>query len=166
MPDKDKPKISHIGVPLRRAGEHLDDQVFELILERGVIFGGIMSFTASFALQEWVQAVFHTKPAPVFATVVAVVGCAVGIIGLKSTVARARNLVLGSRGEKVVADALEELRVLGYAVFHDIPGDGFNIDHVLVGPRGVFVIETKARKYSLSGKDPKSTKDEPESSEE
>jgi Nuclease-related domain len=58
---------------------------------------------------------------------------------------RADALELGSRGEKVVADALEPLRAYGYVVFHDVQGDGFNIDHVLVGPGGVFVIETKAR---------------------
>lgn len=31
-------------------------------------------------------------------------------------------------------------------VFHDVPGDGkWNIDHVVVGPGGVFAIETKTR---------------------
>jgi len=31
-----------------------------------------------------------------------------------------------------------------YRVFHDIPGDGkWNVDHVAVGPAGVFAIETK-----------------------
>jgi len=30
--------------------------------------------------------------------------------------------------------------------FHDLPGDGaWNIDHVVVGPGGVFVLETKTR---------------------
>jgi len=56
---------------------------------------------------------------------------------------RARNLVRGERGELKVAEALEELRVAGYRVFHDIRRDGFNIDHVVVGPAGVFAIETK-----------------------
>ena len=36
---------------------------------------------------------------------------------------------------------------LGYRVFDDVPGEGsggkFNIDHVLIGPGGVFSIETK-----------------------
>jgi Nuclease-related domain len=30
-------------------------------------------------------------------------------------------------------------------VFHDVPGEGFNIDHVAIGPAGVFTIETKTR---------------------
>ena len=33
----------------------------------------------------------------------------------------------------------------GYRAFHDLCGVGYNIDHVLVGPAGVFAIETKFR---------------------
>ena len=40
---------------------------------------------------------------------------------------------------------LEELRSEGYKPVHDIVGNGFNIDHVIVGPGGVFAIETKYR---------------------
>ena len=35
---------------------------------------------------------------------------------------------------------------LGFEIYHDVPFDGFNIDHVLVGPRGVFIVETKTRR--------------------
>jgi len=31
----------------------------------------------------------------------------------------------------------------GAAVFHDVPAEGFNIDHVVVGRVGLFAIETK-----------------------
>lgn len=34
----------------------------------------------------------------------------------------------------------------GYRVFHDVPFDRFNLDHVVVGPPGVYCIETKARR--------------------
>ena len=35
----------------------------------------------------------------------------------------------------------------GFRVFHDMPGGGdWNIDHIAVGTRGVFLIETKARR--------------------
>jgi hypothetical protein len=57
-------------------------------------------------------------------------------------------LPVGLRGEQAVAEALaQDLIVMaGYRSFHDVPGDGeWNVDHVVVGPAGVFVIETKAR---------------------
>ncbi|MDB6067796.1 MAG: hypothetical protein JWR26_4004 [Pedosphaera sp.] len=59
-----------------------------------------------------------------------------------------RNCVFGMRGEQAVAEALAARTVAaaGYTVFHDVPGDGArNIDHIVVGPGGIFVLETKAR---------------------
>lgn len=56
---------------------------------------------------------------------------------------RMRALRQGIEGEKAVGQFLERLREQGYQVFHDLIGEGFNVDHVLVGPAGVFTIETK-----------------------
>lgn len=59
---------------------------------------------------------------------------------------RGQNLRLGMRGEQAVAEALQEVADCGYRAFHDFPGgDNWNIDHVVVGAPGVFLIETKAR---------------------
>jgi len=42
-----------------------------------------------------------------------------------------------------------DLTAAGYTAFHDLPaekgGKKWNVDHVVVGPGGVFVLETKAR---------------------
>ncbi|HML96511.1 MAG TPA: nuclease-related domain-containing protein [Thermodesulfobacteriota bacterium] len=46
-------------------------------------------------------------------------------------------------GEKAVGQYLESLREKGCAVFHDIDCGGFNLDHVIISERGVFVVETK-----------------------
>ncbi|OHE78692.1 MAG: hypothetical protein A3G75_09395, partial [Verrucomicrobia bacterium RIFCSPLOWO2_12_FULL_64_8] len=57
---------------------------------------------------------------------------------------------LGYFGERVAAEQLEPLKLQGWRVFHDVPGERgtikFNIDHVAVGPGGVFAIETKTRR--------------------
>lgn len=53
---------------------------------------------------------------------------------------------LGFKGERVVAEELNQLLSQGWRVFHDVPFPGFNVDHVAVGPVGVFAIETKARR--------------------
>ncbi len=58
------------------------------------------------------------------------------------------NWHLGARGEQLVGEALNDPAILaaGYRIYHDVPGsEGWNIDHVVVGPGGVYVIETKAR---------------------
>lgn len=52
----------------------------------------------------------------------------------------------GLIGEQAMAEYLQPLLGQGYRVFHDIPGGGkWNIDHVAVGPAGVFAVETKYR---------------------
>jgi hypothetical protein len=57
---------------------------------------------------------------------------------------------LGYFGERVVAEHLEPLKRQGWRIFHDVPaaanGRSFNLDHVAVGPQGVFAIETKTRR--------------------
>ncbi len=59
----------------------------------------------------------------------------------------ARMARLGFLGECAVAEALTPLLSKGWRVFHDVPmeveGKKFNIDHVAVGPGGVWAIETK-----------------------
>lgn len=43
----------------------------------------------------------------------------------------------------MVAETLQELVQRGWRVFNDVPAHGFNIDHVAIGPGGIFAIETK-----------------------
>jgi hypothetical protein len=57
------------------------------------------------------------------------------------------NIRLGLRGEQAVAEALNEAADSGFRAFHDLQTDKVgNLDHVAVGTRGVFMVETKARR--------------------
>jgi len=53
---------------------------------------------------------------------------------------------LGFHGERYVAEELNQLMSDGFRVFHDVPFHNYNIDHVLIGPTGVFAVETKAKR--------------------
>lgn len=54
----------------------------------------------------------------------------------------------GTRAEVAVGETLNELRREGWILMHDIkPEHGANIDHVASGPTGVYLIETKERRY-------------------
>ncbi|PLY04406.1 MAG: hypothetical protein C0622_03050 [Desulfuromonas sp.] len=55
------------------------------------------------------------------------------------------NLYLGLDAELAVGQELNHLMAFGCRVFHDFPAEKFNIDHVVVGPAGVFAVETKGR---------------------
>lgn len=62
-----------------------------------------------------------------------------------------RQIEQGLEGEKTVGQFLENLRGKGYQVFHDLQGADFNVDHVIIGPGGVFTIETKTLSKPLRG---------------
>jgi hypothetical protein len=50
----------------------------------------------------------------------------------------------GAEGEEVVGKILEGLRAEGWQVIHDVSFGRGNIDHIVVGPGGIFTIETKS----------------------
>jgi hypothetical protein len=52
---------------------------------------------------------------------------------------------VGAEGEEATARLLAELEPDGYLVFHDlrVPRSRANIDHLVIGPTGVFVIDSK-----------------------
>jgi len=54
----------------------------------------------------------------------------------------------GAHAEEAVGETLDHLRRQGWVLMHDVEqaGEG-NIDHIASGPTGVFLIETKQRRY-------------------
>jgi len=63
----------------------------------------------------------------------------------------------GAEGEEVVGRILEGLAAKGWHVIHDVSFGRGNIDHIVVGPGGIYTIETKSRagKIWLEHLDPK-----------
>ena len=62
------------------------------------------------------------------------------------------NHQLGLSGERAVAEQLQELVRRGCHVFHDLqPDKTWNIDHIIVAPECVLVVETKTRRMRENG---------------
>jgi hypothetical protein len=57
----------------------------------------------------------------------------------------ARTWQRGAHGERQTARLLDRLTREGFVVFHDVaaPGSPANVDHLVIGPSGVFVIDSK-----------------------
>jgi Nuclease-related domain len=57
----------------------------------------------------------------------------------------ARAWRLGAKGERRTARILARLGRDGFVAFHDlaVPGSPANVDHLVIGPTGVFVIDSK-----------------------
>lgn len=58
---------------------------------------------------------------------------------------------IGLDAERAAAQELNQLMREGARVFHDVPAEGFNVDHVVVSPAGVYAVETKGRAKPISG---------------
>ena len=129
----------------RRAGESLSEERERRVYDNlpVIIFSPFVFWVVYLTqlLQQW----NHTGPQPQLWLWIAIVATVAAAIWLWRLFPIARRLNRGERGELHVVDVLEELRSEGYKPVHDIVGDGFNIDHVIVGPGGVFAIETKYR---------------------
>ncbi len=52
----------------------------------------------------------------------------------------------GARGERVVGAEIENLAPDGWHALHDVCLGRGNVDHVLIGPGGIFTIETKSHR--------------------
>lgn len=55
------------------------------------------------------------------------------------------KLRLAYECELIVGQQLQNTLINGFKIFHDFPAEKFNIDHIAIGPSGVFAIETKGR---------------------
>ena len=63
------------------------------------------------------------------------------LLGLRT---EATSWEVGARGERIMGRRLERLRACGWEVLHSIPlASGADIDHLVIGPGGVFTINTK-----------------------
>ena len=137
--------------PLHNPGESLHRQREELVDDEftsTILFAVVMAVAA---VWEWARWYFNAPPSPVLLTGMALLAVAFAIYRLWRLRQRVRLLRLGEDGEKEVGHCLEDLRSQGCRVFHDIEGQGFNIDHLVISRRGIFVIETKTYSKPLRG---------------
>lgn len=139
------------GYSLQRKFEDLFDSILDNLLGSSLLFliatiGAIGTFAFGRALFEGMGGAVGFA---IFFATLLVVSAVPGIVLLSRAIrntSKARNVRLGLRGEQAVAEVLHELGGAGYRAFHDLQPDGtWNIDHVIVGTRGLFAIETKTR---------------------
>ena len=62
------------------------------------------------------------------------------------------NYRLGLDAELAVGRELDHLMLDGFHVYHDFPEEKNNIDHIVVGPSGVFAVETKGKSKPDKGR--------------
>jgi len=138
-----RPAGHSLGIRL----ENLQDRVLSELLLACVLCsaGGVCALTLGLFLG-------HNFPAAWSALALVLFAALAGLGAWRVLLAfrnleEARNVRLGLRGEQAVAEVLHETADAGYRIFHDLVEKQIgNIDHIVVGSRGVFVIESKARR--------------------
>jgi len=129
--------------PLRNPGESLERRLIDLMFDKVGFYLGL-TFTFTFFLGNiWWIWYKQEIPNPINLSIILVPIILFCIFKIYQALKEAQNLRLGRDGEKVVGQFLERLRLDGAQVFHDIEGENFNLDHVVIHRSGVYVIETK-----------------------
>jgi len=140
------------NLPVRQPGQSTRERFAALFDDEIMPYFLAVVVTFSMALWEWARYSIKSPPQPWTMTILLVVAVLVLIIRIRKTIPLARQLKLGAIGEEAVGQFLDEkLRPMGCQVFHDILGESFNVDHIVVGPTGVFAIETKTHSKPLKG---------------
>lgn len=140
-------------IPLRPPGESLRLKIDELKEK----FDGELAITAMCGTGAAMAVA--SAPAPQKPMIIAGMGLGVLFIYYRSwrimsqTQRELWDYELGFTGERLVGEELNQLMASGFRVFHDVPFDKYNIDHVLVGPSGVYAVETKSprKKAAIKG---------------
>lgn len=137
--------------PLRQPGQSVREQRIDLLFDKLLPIGTIIFVLWFVAALEWAWLTSGLRPDPLFWTVFAALITLYGAARTWPLIRRLRYLALGYKGERVVGEFLDRLRILGYRVYHDVPGEGGNIDHVIISTRGIYTIETKTRSKPAKG---------------
>ena len=125
---------------LQRAGDHHDDLLMAVMLM-------FLAFPLAFSTWAGARLRWDSVELGFGEVAFALLGLGLFGVGLYRYVGhyRAREQARdGLLAERVTGMQLNRLVASGCRVLHDLPADGFNIDHVVVSPAGVYAIETKS----------------------
>jgi hypothetical protein len=139
------------GKPLRLPGQSVQESIEDLLWD-GI--APYFTFTAAMVILagfEWLAVLMHLPRQPWLYSGLAILATVFTALKLRRVKIRVHRLKLGRDGERAVGQYLERLRADGAEVFHDVPGQGFNIDHVVLSKHGFYAIETKTRSKPVRG---------------
>jgi len=150
MQDKDQ-KSPLKDPPLRQAGQLVQEEIDRLINDKFMGYAMAMAVVMGLAASEWYRWYFNTPPRPLPATIIAILVLGYFLAKTLKVKNQLQSLRLGRDSEKEVGEYLEHLRRDGCIVFHDIVGDNFNLDHVILSTKGIYTVETKTWSKPVSG---------------
>ncbi len=140
---------------LRAPGHSVYERVDDLKMDvvSYLLFIGVVPLMLVAA--NFISAEFTGRPQTVLSTAIYLSAGLIAFIiqarKLYSTSQELKKMRLGYEAEVAVGQELNQLMRSGFYVYHDFPAEGFNIDHIVIGPTGVFAVETKGRSKPNTG---------------
>jgi len=131
------------GKPLRNPGQSLDESIDKILNEEALNYILASIFLIVFAAMEWFRWYRNLPYSPWVYSIMALLVTIFSIFKLIKIKKKLVRLKLGRDGERAVGQYLELLRENGCKIFHDMVGENFNIDHVIISTHGIFIVETK-----------------------
>lgn len=129
--------------PLPNPGDSVNDYLHDQLFDHVLPYFVFSLVALSLAIWEWARRYSTLPQNPWYITVFAILFTGYSAFRLWQIYPQLTAIRQGRDGEIAVGQFLDNLRIQGYSVFHDIPGEGFNIDHVILSPKGFFTVETK-----------------------
>jgi hypothetical protein len=140
---RSKPRSPLVARPLRLPGQSVQEELDRTLEDEFLPYllaAGLLLFAAA---MEWLATWRHIPRLPWLYSAMAAIAILLCVRQFFQIKRRVERLKLGRDGEQAVGQFLERLREDSAHVFHDVLGNGFNLDHIVLSPRGFFVIETK-----------------------
>ncbi len=137
--------------PLRVPGQSTDEEISRLEYDELAWYLSLSLMITVITISTWLTWLAKEPSNPTLISIMCVIIVSYSTFRIIKARKKIKLLKLGRNGERMVAEFLDELREDGMPIFHDIQGDSFNLDHVIISKHGIFVIETKTRsKFSDS----------------
>jgi hypothetical protein len=138
--------------PLRIPGQSLDEEIKRIMDDEVLSYLMLPMILILMTIPNWLLWYDVIKlPNPLVMTAGVMGFCVYSFFKMVKITKRIRSLRLGRDGERAVGQYLDVLREQGCKVFHDLMGDNFNLDHIVISKQGVFSIETKIRSKPEKG---------------
>ncbi len=137
--------------PLRYVAQSADEAIDDLINEKLLGYYSITILFLTLLGYEWLRYYRPLAKPPILLTLLVGVLCVFCIYRFVKHFRKLKSLKLGRSGERAVGQYLELFRESGCHVYHDIKGDSFNVDHVVISNKGIYVVETKTYSKPASG---------------
>lgn len=149
---KQQKKSPLLAKPLRNPGQSIDEEIDKFLYDEVMLYFLIAFMSIVFALLEWWRFLRKDPYNPIMYTIISIVLILYSTYKIIKAKKRIDLLKLGRDGERAVGQYLELLREEGCKIFHDLIGNNFNVDHVIISKHGIFTVETKTYSKPAQGK--------------